>query len=154
MTIVHDTLWRTLTLPDNAAGVPVMPTVSAVATATMALDAGAANLLIGVRATPAAPDDITAAERLSTLFSAAQIGLDNVCAFYLDSGATRVDVVGVMNGAATGNCMGYDGTTADATAQKVTFEFSTAVHKIVVTASPGFASGQEAHVVVEGYSYA
>ena len=132
-------------------GVPVIPTVSAVSTAFKNLVAGS-GLLIGFRATPGSGDDIVASERLANGFaSVAQVGVDSAVSFDMSTAVTRVDVVGLMTGTATGGCMDTAGNSADALAQLTTFDFGTAVNRIVISITPSFTSGSEGQILVAGY---
>tara|TARA_R110000803_G_scaffold92667_1_gene160185 strand:+ start:213 stop:707 length:495 start_codon:yes stop_codon:yes gene_type:complete len=119
------------------------------------LDATAANLLMGFRATVGAGDDVVASERLSTgTPNTVMAGPDGTITFNTSTAVTRVDFVGVKNNAtdATG-CIGLAGTAAEALLQMTTVTFSTAVNRVVLT-SVVEGTGQVAVVNVEGYTYA
>lgn len=133
-------------------GTSVTPTVSGSPQSLLDLDAGAANLLIGFRATAGAGDDVIASERLANGYPAtAQLGADLPLIIKASPPVTRLDVVGIMNGTATGKCINHTDTAANALAQMVTFDFATPVSKIVVSMLPLFNSGQESQISVEGY---
>jgi len=135
-------------------GYPAIPSVAAVAKSLQGLDSGAANLLMGFRATAGAGDDVVASERLSSGHpSTAMSPVDGALTFNLSTPASRVDVVGVMNGTATGNCIDQTDTAANAIAQMVTFTFPIGVSKIVVSLI-GDKTGRYGELSVEGYSYA
>ena len=134
----------------GAPGTPIMPSAQAL----LELNSGAANLLIGFRATIGSADDVAASENLATGFATAQSGHNTAVIFNSATPVSRVDVVGIMNGTATGNCMDYEDSATTALANMTTFTFSTPVEKVVVSCTPTFASGQTAQISVEGYSYA
>lgn len=144
-----------MTIMEGSIGTTVVPQVSAVDAPLLDVDAGASNLLVGFRVTAGATDDTIASQRLSLGAPAVkQSGYDSSITLNFSTSVTRLDVVGLMNGVATGNCINHSDTAAKALAEMTTFTFPTAVSRIVVSMTPAFTTGREAQIHVEGYSYA
>jgi hypothetical protein len=115
------------------------------------------NLLMGFRATVGAGDATVASEALAAGYpNTVQSGDDSVISFNTTTGITRLDVVGINEGAQEGgsNSMLYTGTAANALAEMITFTFATAVNKVVISATPKTSSSLGVQISVEGYTYA
>jgi len=149
-----ESIGKTLAVdPGGATAVGITPTVSSTSLVTKNLDAGSSQVVIGFRATVGSGDDVIASERLANIFPAtAQANLDSTLVFKMSSAVTRLDVVGVGDVTA-GGCMDTAGTAANALAQMTTFDFATAVSKIVVNITGSWNSTREAQITVEGYAY-
>lgn len=130
--------------------IPVVSTVGGTAQALKQCDSGAANLFMGFRAVADAGDDSVAGDSLSSGQGAKSASRDGEIEFWIPEGTTRVDVVGIMNGSATGGCIDQGDTSANAIAQMTQFDFSETVHRIVVTCTYDL-TGRYAEITVGGY---
>lgn len=141
-------------------GVVETPSVGGSPQYMVGLDGGGANGLMGFRATVGAGDDTVASTRLSSggpnVTTSSNDGVLNISA---TTPFSRLDVVGVKNGTAGGNCVnktstaGVADTAANALAQMTTFTFSTPVRRVTVALNTD-GTGQYGELTVEGSNYA
>lgn len=147
---------------DGITGIPrfqVTPTVAGVSTSELIVDAGATNQVLGIRASLAATDLVTAGDAIKNRYpDVARASLKDSNIITSDSAITALYVCGI--GDAT-NAAGKVISTTEATDATIRsaitlFEFSPTddVRTVVISFDEPYTSQQLAIARVEGYSYA